>query len=86
LSPVWTYEFAASARRDLKRLDPPIRRRIVDALDRLTRDTMLGDVKQLRPGLWRLRVGAWRVIFERDVGRAVISVLRVEHRSRAYRR
>jgi len=86
LSRAWTYQLAASARRDLKRLDPPVQRRVVDALDQLTRDTMLGDVKRLQPGLWRLRVGAWRVIFERDARGAVISVLRIDHRSRVYRR
>jgi mRNA-degrading endonuclease RelE of RelBE toxin-antitoxin system len=35
--------------------------------------------------LWRLRVGAWRVIFAPDHERHVIDVLAVRPRGRAYR-
>lgn len=47
-----------------------------------------GDVKRLRgpERLWRLRVGEWRVIFDRHTGDKVIDVLAVRPRGRAYRR
>jgi mRNA interferase RelE/StbE len=47
-----------------------------------------GDVKRLRgpDRLWRLRVGEWRVIFDRHIGEKVIDVLAVRPRGRAYRR
>jgi len=47
-----------------------------------------GDVKRLRgpKRLWRLRVGEWRVIFDRRSGERVIDVLAVRPRGRAYRR
>lgn len=78
--------FTGRARRDLQRLDPPVQRRIIDALDRLTGDSPAGDVVKLT-GLedeWRLRVGGWRVRFQRDSS-GVIHVLRVLPRGRAYR-
>lgn len=81
------YEFAASARRDLRRLDPPVQRRVVDALDRLTGDPPAGDVVRLT-GIedeWRLRVGDWRIRFTRDPKTGMIQVLRVLPRGRAYR-
>ncbi len=47
-----------------------------------------GNVKRLRgpERLWRLRVGEWRVIFDRRTNEKVIDVLAVRPRGRAYRR
>lgn len=78
--------FSARAGRDFKRLDPPVKRRIVSALDRLAGDPPAGDVVKLaNADEWRLRVGDWRVRFERDTETGVIHVLRVLPRGRAYR-
>jgi mRNA interferase RelE/StbE len=78
--------FSARAGRDFKRLDPPIQRRIIGALDRLTDDPPTGDVVKLaNTNEWRLRVGDWRVRFERDAETGVVNVLRVLPRGRAYR-
>lgn len=83
-SPGWV--FAPRARRDLRRLDPPVQRRIIDALDRLVSDPPLGDVVRLTgvEDEWRLRVGDWRVRFTRDA-EGLIYVIRVLPRGRAYR-
>lgn len=78
--------FSARAGRDFKRLDPPVQRRIVAALDRLTDDPPAGDVVRLvNSDEWRLRVGDWRVRFQRDQETGVVNVLRVLSRGRAYR-
>jgi mRNA interferase RelE/StbE len=77
---------SARAGRDFKRLDPPVQRRIVNALDRLTGDPPTGDVvKFTNTDEWRLRVGDWRVRFERDAETGVVCVVRVLPRGRAYR-
>jgi mRNA interferase RelE/StbE len=78
--------FSARAGREFKRLDPPVQRRIVNALDRLTGDPSAGDVVKLTDAdEWRLRIGDWRVRFERDAETGVVNVLRVLPRGRAYR-
>lgn len=74
-----------AARRDLRRLDPPVSRRIIDALDRFVADPFAADVRKLNPIEWRLRIGDWRVRFSFDDERQVIVVLRVLPRGRAYR-
>ena len=73
---------------DLRRLgrrDPPTARRIGDAVARYA-ETGYGDVKKLEggEGEWRLRVGAWRVIFAFDPP-GFITILAVVHRRDAYR-
>ncbi len=72
------------ARRDLRRLDPPVRRRITDALDRFVADPFAGDIRRLNTIEWRLRVGDWRGALRLDARRRVIVVLRVLPRGRAY--
>lgn len=82
----WRYVFTGRARRDLKQLDPPVRRRILEALDRLVAaDVAPGDVRKLTTGDWRLRVGDWRVRFERRHDQRIVLVTRVSPRGRAYR-
>jgi mRNA interferase RelE/StbE len=70
--------------KSLRRLGRRDRERIKVAIDTLPE----GDVKLLRGAerLWRLRVGEWRVIFDRRDSERVIDVLAVRPRGRAYRR
>lgn len=86
--PHWRVEFAPRARKDLLRLDRPVQRRIVEALDRLAAGERLsGDVRRLAGSTeYRLRVGDWRVRFELDGDRLLITVVRVLPRGRAYDR
>ena len=74
------------SRRDLRGLDPPVQRRVTAALDTfVASDPPRGDVRTLGLEEWRLRVGDWRVRFDRDDEARVIVVLRVLPRGRAYR-
>lgn len=76
-----------SARRDLKRLDTPTRRRVVKAVERFA-GTGEGDVKRLTnvsPPKYRLRVGGWRVRFDFDRDAQALDVFRVLPRGKAYR-
>ena len=82
----WHVEVTPRARRDLRNLDPPIRRRVLDALDRVTGDPPAGDLAKLAGSEeYRLRVGDWRVRVRLDRAARVVVVLRVLPRGRAYR-
>lgn len=79
----WEIDLAPAALRDLRRLSRTDRERIAAAIERLP----AGDVRRLRgraPG-WRLRVGDWRVRFERDDATRRINVLAVRSRGGAYK-
>jgi mRNA interferase RelE/StbE len=84
----WRRELAPHAQRDLRRLDPPSMRRILDAIDHLVeRPDQTTGVRKLtgRPE-FRLRIGDWRVLFTRHEENREIRVLRVLPRGRAYDR
>jgi mRNA-degrading endonuclease RelE of RelBE toxin-antitoxin system len=79
--------WAPKAERDASRLDPPVRRRIVSALERFG-ETEHGDIVRLtdvNPPQFRLRVGDWRVRFAVDRAAGMLYVLRVLPRDKAYR-
>ena len=81
----WRVEITGRARRDLRRLDPPVRERIYESLERLVADPPAGDVVKLTGSEeWRLRVGDWRVRFGLDRAARTVVVLRVLPRGRAY--
>lgn len=73
-----------SARADLRRLDRQTAMRILFALTRYE-ESGEGDVKQLtdRNGLYRLRVGKWRVFFDLD-DRDKVRIHGIDNRGEAY--
>ena len=84
----YALEFEERADRDLARLDAQVSRRIRNGLDVLadraetvSHRALTGPLR----GRFRLRVGDYRIIYELDRGRRLITVLRVQHRSEAYR-
>lgn len=83
----WSWVATSRARRDLRRLDPPDARRIIEAFDRFVEDPRAGDIRKLQGSTeWRLRVGELRVRFTFDDASRVIHVVRVLPRGRAYER
>lgn len=86
--PYWRVVVDGRARKDLRRIDPPTRKRILSAIARLAQGAeMTGDVKRLQGSHeYRLRVGDWRVRFERQDRQLVIVIVRVLPRGRAYDR
>ena len=74
------------AQRDLEQVNPKDRGRVLNALDGLVTGHQSLDLRKLagRRNEWRLRVGDWRVLLERDPAAGVVWVMRVLHRRDAY--
>lgn len=74
------------AARQLRKLDPPIRRRIQAAIDLLGTQPRPPKATQLvgGSGEWRVRTGDYRVIYEVHDDRLVVLVLRLGHRRDVY--
>ncbi len=87
--PVWAVEFDERARRELRKLDLKAQKEIL----RYLRERIAGSVdprqfgKPLRmnlAGLWRYRVGSYRLICRIEEHRPVVLVLKVGHRRDVY--
>lgn len=87
--PQWTIEFDDRARRELRKLDPNTQQEILHYLRK--RIAGSGDPRQLgKPlrmnlaGLWRYRVGDYRLICRLEDHRLVVFVIKVGHRRNVY--
>lgn len=84
-SPNWEIEFLKSANKDFKKLDKQMKQRISDELGLLASESPTCDVKKLKTykSTWRLRVGDYRVIFQRDKERIVLLVIEIARRNKS---
>ncbi len=87
----WTVSVANNAERQLRKLDRSVQRRILDWLDdriegcknpRHFGEALRGD----RAGLWRYRVGDYRILCDIRDQEVVVLVLAIGHRRQIYRR
>ena len=86
----WTIEYTETARRQLRKLDKPAARRILNYMDQ--RVAPLDDARTLGKALrgplgefWRYRVGEYRVICEFHDQELRVLVVRVGSRKDIYR-
>lgn len=85
----WTVEFSKVAASHFKSLDKPIRNQIQKVIQHLENQAnprslgkaLVGEFK----GLWRYRVGDYRLICEFHDDRLLVFVLELNHRSKIYR-
>ncbi len=86
--PDWELSIAASAERQLSRLPEKVAVAIVEFILGPLRENphRVGHPLQRElADLWSARRGAYRVVYEIDDGDAVVTVLRIDHRSDVYR-
>jgi len=85
---MWKVKFSAKAEKTLKRLDSITKRRIESFVDdliitnnpRLQGLALQGDLK----GLWRYRVGDYRLVCQINDGELIVLVVDIGHRSVVY--
>jgi mRNA interferase RelE/StbE len=86
---VWTIEFDDRARRELRRLSAEVQasifRYLRERIDGSADPKQFGKPLRLNlAGLWRYRVGDYRLICRFENDRLVVLVIKVAHRSRVY--
>ncbi len=77
--------FKPRSLKDLKRLPAKHQQRIIEGIERLSKD-LAGDVRKLTrfSPEYRLRVGNYRVLFE--IQGSAITIYRIRHRRDVYRK
>jgi len=83
----YAVEFSPSAEREFRKLAPEIQRRLSPHIDSLAQNPRQSGAKKLkgREGLWRIRAGDYRIVYEVRDRTLVVLVIRVAHRSDVYR-
>lgn len=87
--PLWKVEFTFEAKEDLDKLDKQIRERVIEKIiwlrDNFERIIPL-PLEGRWQGLFKLRVGDWRVIYEIEHSVRRITIHQVGHRGKIYKR
>ncbi len=83
---MYSVSISSRAERDLRKLDRAVKNRMVKALFALESNPRpSGCLKvQSEEGLWRLRVGDWRIGYTVDDAANEVVVVRIGHRSEFY--
>ena len=84
---MYEIEFAASAAKEFRALEREIKRRVAAAIDALGQEPRPVGSRKLRghQHLYRIRVSAYRVVYEIDDQARLIRVTRIRHRRDVYR-
>lgn len=83
----YTLLIKPSARKELEALRDPLLRRVDKAIVSLARNPRgHGATKLAGASLYRIRVGAYRVVYEIDDRKREVQVVSVGHRREVYRR
>jgi mRNA interferase RelE/StbE len=74
-----------NAVKQYRRLNEPLLSRVTDAIDGLEKEPPIGDIKELtdNPGVFRLRVGGFRVLY--TVGNDYIDIFKIAPRGQSYK-
>lgn len=84
----WRIEFTRQAEKDLSRINKPDAQRILnylEGLNELDNPRLRGKgLTSNLSGLWRYRVGSWRVLCKIEDGRMLVLVVQIGHRSTIY--
>ena len=76
-----------SGEKDLRKLPPDVRSRVAHALRDLANEPRPAGCRKLAGTKydWRIRVGAYRIIYEIAEAAKIVRVYRIRHRREAYR-
>lgn len=87
-NPKWKISLVPAAVRQLEKLDAPARRRVDASIDDLATEPRPRGAKPLKgmKGVWRKRVGDYRVVYKIEDDRLVVLVVKIGHRRDVYDR
>ena len=78
-----------AARRQLRKLDPPVRRKVANRIESLAAEPRPDRVVKLtaaKRSLYRVREGDWRIVYRIEHEVLLVVVVRIGHRSDVYSR
>jgi mRNA interferase RelE/StbE len=83
--PDYTILILPSAQKQLSKLSNAIATRIEDKMMELEQDPRPAGCKKLKGrDAWRIRIGDYRVIYEINDGRLIVTVITIGHRKEVY--
>ncbi|MEK9149974.1 MAG: type II toxin-antitoxin system RelE/ParE family toxin [Candidatus Desantisbacteria bacterium] len=82
---MYRIRYESSVRKELDSIPDRYYQRVEEAIMALGLEPRPFGVKKIRPDDWRIRVGDYRILYEIDDKRKMVTIYRVKHRKDAYR-
>jgi len=81
-------EWKSAAERELRNIEPKDIKRVIKAVESLADNPYPPRHRKLRGAEedYRMRVGDYRIIYQIDTGRKIVTIYHIRHRREAYRR
>jgi mRNA interferase RelE/StbE len=78
--------YSNSSKRFLKKADTVLIKRILEKIENLREDPIIPDTKAIEgsKGLFRVRVGDYRILYEVDYRNNLIGIIKIDKRPRVY--
>lgn len=85
--PRFVVSYERSSSKELSKLDKSVARRIIRSVNKLSDDPRPPGCRSLvgYEGLWRIRIGDYRVIYSIEDDKLIVLIVRFAHRREAYR-
>lgn len=84
----WTIKYTANVLKELKKLDKPIAKKIIEYMEQIANINPRNNGKALKGNLkdfWRYRVGDYRIMCNLEDEILEVLVLKVSHRKEVYK-
>jgi len=85
----WDFEISATAEKDLSRLDTSTRRRVLAKIKWLAEnfeEITPAPLEEPWKGCFKLRIGLWRVVYNVEESRHIVTILFLDTRDKVYKR
>jgi mRNA interferase RelE/StbE len=83
---MYSIQITSRAERELRRLDRQVKNRLTKTILTLANEPRPSGCLKVKTeeGVWRVRVGDWRIGYEIDDAKREVTIIRVGHRSEFY--
>ena len=78
--------YSSRSKKFLKKADKVLVKRLVEKIEKLIEDPIIHDTKAVKgsKGLFRVRVGDYRILYEVDYRNNLIGIIKIDKRPRVY--
>ena len=78
--------YSSRSRKFLKKVDKILAKRLVEKIEKLMENPIIHDTKTVEgsKGLFRIRVGDYRILYKVDYSNNLIGVIKIDKRRRIY--
>ncbi len=83
---MFNVDYSSRSKKFLKKADKILAKRLIEKIEKLREEPIIHDTKTVEGsgGLFRVRVGDYRILYEVDYRNNLIGIVKIDKRSRAY--